>query len=293
MSASPHVLIAGCGYVGSALAARLQAAGRSVFTLRRSEHKVAGCVALRADLGEVAELSGALCALPAGEALDVCYLAAAGGYQPALYRRAYVAGPRNLLNALATRPLRRVVYASSTAVYGDAEGGWVDETTPARPSAFSGEVLLAGERWIAAARGRHCILRFGGIYGPGRNRLIERILAGEAIAPAAGPHYQNRIHRDDCAAIVQHVLEIPSPRRLYNAVDDAPVALAEVQQWLCEQLGVDVAGLRPGGGRRQRRPASNKRCLNRRLTNSGYQLLFADYRSGYASLLAASLGRTS
>lgn len=292
MNQRPHVLIAGCGYVGSALAARLLADGRSVFTLRRGEQQLPGCVALRADLGDVAELSSALCALPAGEALEVCYMAAAGGFTPALYRAAYLDGPRNLLNALATREVRRVVYASSTAVYGDAAGGWVDETMPTRPNAFSGEILLQGERWVSGAASSHCILRFGGIYGPGRTTLIERLRRGEAIVQAAGPRHRNRIHREDCAAITQHVLDMPAPRAVYNAVDDEPAPLVEVQQWLCRQLQIDPASLR-AGNRRTRRPPSDKRCTNRRLHGSGYQLLFPHYRAGYASLLAASVPASS
>ena len=131
-----RVLIAGCGYVGSALAARLAADGDEVWGMRRTPAGLpAGVRPLAADLRDPATLAG----LPEG-LTTVFYTAAADGGSEDDYRAVYVDGPRNLLAALAAqgqRP-RRVIFTSSTSVYGQSGGEWVDEDSPAEPAGFRG-----------------------------------------------------------------------------------------------------------------------------------------------------------
>src|SRR5262245_5856857 len=168
-----RVLIAGCGDVGTALGLLLAADGHEVFGLRRRpEHLPEPIRPLRADLADPDTLR----IVPPQIDL-VAYTAAADTSDDDAYRRAYVEGVANLLGALAGShtPVRRLLYTSSTAVYGQADGGWVDETSPTVPRTFSGRRVLKGERLVLASRVPAIVLRLAGIYGPGRTRLIERV----------------------------------------------------------------------------------------------------------------------
>ena len=121
--------------------------------------------------------------------------------------------------------LQRVLLVSSSAVYGECTGDWVDEDTPAAPPGFNGEVLLEAERVLAAQPVPSIVLRLAGLYGPGRLQLIERLRAGQARVPRAAPHWANRIHVDDAAQAIAHLLALPDPQPLYLGVDDTPLPL--------------------------------------------------------------------
>src|SRR5262249_24372667 len=149
-----------------------------------------GVVGIRADLTDIDALRG----LP--PRLDnVFYTASADAMDDRSYRSAYVDGLRYLLAALEGHTIRRIVFTSSTGVYAQSRGEWVDEDSPAEPTAFSGKRLLEAERLLRLARFPTTVVRFAGIYGPGRARLVERVRQGNAAIPAGGPVYANRIHR--------------------------------------------------------------------------------------------------
>jgi len=183
----------------------------------------------------------------------------------------------------------RVLFASSTAVYGQTDGSWVDESAPTEPRGFSGRVMLEAEA-LAQQHGGTAV-RFGGIYGPGRTRLIDRIISGVAIAASDEPQYRSRIHRDDCAGVLAHLAELPRIEPVYVAVDNEPTDQRDVQQWFCAQLGRDVAELQPAAA--AKRHGGNKRCRNGLLRNSGYRFEFPTYRHGYKPQLAAFAAESS
>lgn len=276
--AQRRVLIAGCGYVGTALALHLVQAGWQAFGLRRTISLLPeGIHAVAADLSQPASLH----ALP--EALDaIVYAAAADNRTPEAYQRAYVDGLNNLLTAVRTRQalVPRLVYVSSTGVYSQRGGQWVDEATdPASQSATS-RLLLAGEDACRAVGSGATILRLGGIYGPGRRRLIDRVRAGEAPCPVGAPVYTNRIHLDDIVGALTHILELSQPLPLYLGVDHAPAASSEVVPWLAEQMGAPAPQLAA-----EAEPESNKRCRNDRLVAAGYRFRYPTYREGYTQVL--------
>lgn len=281
-----RVLIAGCGYVGSALAERLVRQGHETFGLsRRPAGLPAGVTPLAADLCDRGQLGSAL---PAG--LDaVVYAAAADGREEAAYRRAYVEGLANLLDALrGTARAPRVLFTSSTSVHGQADGEWVDEASPTMPARATARILLEGEALLAGAPGSASILRLGGIYGPGRTRLLERVRAGEARVPAGPPIFTNRIHRDDAAGALDHLLKLPSVDPVYLGVDDDPAEFGDVLRWIAERLGVPApreADPAPGQDRR-----ASKRCRNRRLRKTGFAPRYPSFRDGYGALLSGSEG---
>jgi nucleoside-diphosphate-sugar epimerase len=274
-----RVLIAGCGYVGSALAARLAARGHAVLGLRRRPGMLpAGVVPVEADLRD----APALAALH-GPFDAVVYAAAPAGRDDAAYRAVYVEGISALLGALRCG---RFLLTSSTSVYGQDDGEWVDEASPTQPESFRGRRVLEGEALARSLHPHACALRLGGIYGPGRTRLLAAARSGLLATPAGPPRYTNRIHRDDAAGALAHLLGLPRLAPVYLGVDCEPAAEAELLRWLAERVGAPPpgsAGAPPGEGR-------GKRCSNRLLLADGYRFRFPTFREGYGALAAGDGG---
>ena len=271
-------LIAGCGYVGTALARQLAGRGDEVFGLRRGAGEaIPGVRWISADLLEPRSLAD----LP-GDLDFLVYTAAADGSTEEAYRRAYVEGARNLLGALeGSNPgIRRVFFTSSTGVYGQDGGQWVDETSPTEPRRPTGRILLEAEAVFLSGPFPATILRLAGIYGPGRSRLIDQVRHGEAYRSAPPPLYTNRIHRDDCAGALAHLLASPAPESVYIGVDHEPVLKREVQGWVAERLALpELPPPAPGA------EPTGKRCRNDRLVGSGYELRYPGFRQGYGEML--------
>lgn len=278
------ILIAGCGYVGIQLGLRLAEAGHEVWGLRRDPSPLPRTIHpisadLRAPLDDID--------LPPAD--RIVYAASADARSAEGYRDAYVSGVQNLLAALERRrgPPLRVVYVSSTAVYGDAAGRWVDEETDPVPEDFRGATVLRGEALVRRAPHRGVCVRLGGIYGPGRTRLMERARRGELRCPPGGPAWSNRIHRDDAAGTLEHLLFLDDPRPLYLAVDDEPAPLCEVYRYVAALVG----GPEPDVDGSVKKTRSNKRCSNALLTTSGYAFRYPSYREGYGVLAARETPR--
>jgi nucleoside-diphosphate-sugar epimerase len=284
-----RVLVAGAGYVGCALAARLAHEGSTVWGLRRSpEGLPRGVRPFTADL----RVPQTLAQLPAD--LDfVFYTAAPDHGDEAGYRSAYVDGLRNLLTVLESRGERprRIVFTSSTAVYAQSGGEWVDEASPVEPVGFAGRVLLEAEQLLLAARFPATVLRLGGIYGPRRSRLLDRVAEGTATCPPGEARWSNRIHLADCAGVLRHIIEVRQPADLYLGVDREPAPLCEIVRWIARQLGRPAPPVAPAarGSPASGRAPTNKRCSSARLVASGYSFRFPSYREGFAPLIAQRL----
>lgn len=279
MPSSRPVVVVGAGYVGQVLAAELAEGGYEVWAVRRRPEAPPGVHPVAVDATDHAALALALSPLK-DRRVDVCFLAAPDKGDEAGYRDAYL----HILEATGEALcIRRLLFASSTAVYGDADGEWVDEATPAEPSRFSGEILLEAEALACEVAGEASAIRYGGIYGPGRDRMVRMVRDGKRIASGDTRH-GNRIHRDDCAGVMRHLLEQPEVAPVYTAVDHAPVPLDEVETWLCAQLGVEPSSL--VAPERPMRRGGDKRVRNDLLLDSGYRFRFPTYREGYVPLIA-------
>jgi nucleoside-diphosphate-sugar epimerase len=243
-----------------------------------------------ADLGDPESLED----LPVG--LDfVFYTAAADEAAETAYRSAYLTGLENILTALSSQNqnLKRFFFTSSTAVYAQSTGEWVDEDSPAEAAHFRGRIMREAEEMALGGPYPATVVRFGGIYGPGRTRLIEAarraletgspVETGDGPPEEAGP-YVNRIHREDCAGVFHHLMGMSEPAPLYVGVDHEPAGKCEVLRWLAGELRVsDTRNIRPGGGR-------GKRCSSARLRAAGYTFIHPTFREGYGAILAGEGG---
>jgi nucleoside-diphosphate-sugar epimerase len=280
------VLVAGCGYVGTRLAALLADDGVPVFGLRREPSGLPpGVRPVAADVTDAASLTG----LPP-ETGAVVFAVAPGAPTGDAYRAAYVEGLHNVLAAF-PGPVDRLVLVSSTGVYSQTDGGWVDESTDPEATEETARAILDGERLALGGLARTgIVLRLGGIYGPGRTRLIRQVLDG--VAPCMPEDvYGNRIHVDDAAGAIRHLLRLDRPEPLYLGVDRDPAPLRDVYAWIAHRAGgadpcrEDRARATPPQASAAGRRRSNKRCSSRRLADSGFVFRYPTFREGYGALV--------
>ncbi len=279
---APSVLIAGCGDVGSRLANQLTPQGWTVYGLRRTVSRLpAGVIGVAGDLFDPATPAD----WPRAAIDYLVYCATPTERDEAGYRAAYVDGLRKVLGWMAEHRQhpKRIIFVSSSSVYGQQHGEWVDETSPTDASAFSGKVMLEAEQLALNSGFAASIVRLTGIYGPGRNDLSNRVRQGYSVA-SDPPLYGNRIHADDAAGLLAYLLDADSRGvqldDCYIGVDDAPAPLAEVVQWMRAYMGVtqwaENSSLRRSG---------SKRCSNARARALGWVPRYATYKEGYAALL--------
>jgi len=273
-----RVLIAGCGDLGRRVAQRLLARGDEVHALRRTPP---GDVSdgIRWHRGDLAD-PASLARLPT-RITQLVFAPTPDARDAAAYRAVFVDGLRNVFGALDPGRLQRVLLVSSSAVYGEHHGGWVDEATAPAPPGFNGRILLEAEHWLAAQPVPGVALRLAGLYGPGRLQLIERLRSGRATVPRALPHWANRMHVDDAASAIAHLLALDDPQPLYLGVDDTPLPLDLLYDHLAALAGAPrpAEGAAPAG-------VGSKRLCNARLRASGFVPAWPDARDGYATLLA-------
>ena len=270
-----RVLIAGCGDVGSVLAAELLREGHVVHGLKRDVSTLpAGVLPVRADLLNPATLA----CLPAD--IDwLVFMPTPASRDQAGYEAIFLRGWKNLWAALKNEP-RRTLLVSSTAVYGEAGGASVSEDTPPEPTGFNGKVLLEMEQLARGCTKNLVVVRISGIYGPGRDRLIRLAASSGLEVQQVPPLFTNRIHLDDAAAALRHLLEIDEPEDLYLATDDMPAPKFDVLTWLAQ-----VQGCPAPKGVVVENAESGKRVSNGRLRDSGFILTYPDYKTGYAAVL--------
>ncbi len=284
-----RVLIVGCGYVGLPLGAELARQGHDVFGVRRSaeaqaELKAAGvtlCVADVTQPEELAKLPGPF------DWVVNCVSSSKGGGEE--YRRVYLDGTRNLIAWLARSPPRKLVYTSSTSVYGQVDGSLVKENSPAEPASETSNVLVLAEKLLleatAAGKVPGVVLRAAGIYGPGRGHLFQQYLRNEARMSGKGERIINMIHRDDLVGVIVAALKSGRAGEIYNAVDDEPVPQIHFYRWLSETLGKWMPpSVAEEENSERKRGVTHKKVSNRKLKMElGYRFLYPTFRQGYTA----------
>ncbi|MNQ48421.1 NAD dependent epimerase/dehydratase family protein [compost metagenome] len=278
----PSVVIAGCGDVGGRLATQLLSLGWEVHGLRRDISRLPeGVVGIAGDLFN----EDCPATWPVGAVDYLVYCAAATDHDEAGYRAAYIQGLQHVLgwlNDYGQAP-ERLLFVSSSSVYEQQDGEWVDETSPAQAVSYSGRVMLEAEQVALASGFPTSLVRLTGIYGPGREWLLTQVRRGYRVV-VDPPLYGNRIHVDDAAGLLAFLLNADHQGvaldDCYIGVDDAPAPLAEVVDWLREYLGVtewaEDASVRRTG---------SKRCSNARAKALGWTPRYPSFREGYAAIL--------
>lgn len=276
-------IIVGCGDVGGRLARQLLAKGWQVSGLRRSTGQLPeGVAPIAADLSDPAMPQ----AWPQRSPDYLVYCVAASQHDEAGYQAAYVDGLRHVLAWLAERGQRprRLLFVSSSSVFAQKDGEWIDETAVTEPEGYSGRVMLEAERLALASGLPASVIRLTGIYGPGREWLLSQVRQGYRVAEEP-PLYGNRIHAEDAASLMAFLLQADADgvalEDCYIGVDDDPAPLADVVAWLRGYMGVTEWS----DDQRVRRTGS-KRCSNARVRALGWAPEYPSYKEGYAAILA-------
>lgn len=290
------VMIFGCGYVGTALAEQLIELGVRVGALTRNADRAAALRALGVTEVIEADLDGAAWAdrLAGNYAAVVNCVSSAGGGLDG-YRKSYVAGQQRILAWAESQRIGSYVYTSSSSVYAQDDGAWVDEDADTSGAPATGQVLLESERLVESNADLYeswYVLRLAGIYGPGRHFLLNQLKDGNGIIPGRGDYHMNMIHRDDITSAILSALSGQAPAGIYNICDDQPATKEVVLRFLAGQLGLPVPEFDPDNvpPRLQRRGG---RMPDRRISNRKAQAQLdwqpdnPTYREGYAALIGS------
>lgn len=279
-----HVIVAGCGWLGTAIARRLVSQGARVTGVRRDPARAESLRALGVEpLALDLAAPGAETRLPRADAVIACQ-AASGEGVPA-YLSAYLDANRALI-AAAAREGARLVYTGSTGVFGQTDGRDVDEQTPPAPASDTGEILADAEALVAGAGHggvRACLVRLSGLYGPGRTGIVDRVRSGRLALGAGDDAWMNFCHLDDAATFVLAALERGEPGGVYHGSDAEPSRRAEVVRWIAGRIG--IAPPRAEGAAR-----GPHRRISSEWTRAtlGVALAYPSFREGLAPLLPAA-----
>lgn len=205
-------------------------------------------------------------------------------------RLVYVEGLRHVIERI-SETTGHLIYISSTGVYGDFGGQWIDETAATNPAREGGKACLEAEQLIASSSfaDRSTILRFAGIYGPDRVPT-RNLIQSKNWKKLSAAGYLNLIHVDDGARIVTTVADQPPAGETFVVSDGQPSLRKEYYEFIAEQFGVDEipweeSEVKP----EESRSGSSKRISNRKLMERfEIQLDFPDYRSGLKNALDLS-----
>lgn len=268
------LLIAGCGYIGRAFGEDMAQNGAEVWGLRRDWSKTKPAFhTIQADLLDPPSLKN----LPPVDFLLICQ---SPSRETDTYEDTYYRATQNLLDAVWGERLKKIVLISTTGVYAATDGSWVDERNGALDES---SILLKTERLVLRDGRPAMILRLGGIYGPGRNRI--QAIKSDAFKPALSEDYTNRIHLDDVVSSIKLLFEKGRAGEIYLGVDDHPCTQCEFYTWLYDRLSLPAP---VGGTDKMRAHGSNKRCSNKKIKALGLKFKYSSYIEGYEVLLKSS-----
>ena len=264
-------LIIGCGYLGQHVARLWRDQGKRVMALTRGRSDELRAQGIEPIVGDVMHRSS-LTSLP--EAEVVLYAVGFDRSAGRSFREVYVEGARNVLSALPAPG--RLIYVSTTSVYGQMNGEEVDETSPTEPREPNGRAALDAENVVRDRRPEAMVLRFAGIYGPGRVLRRIAIEKGESFA-GDREKWLNLIQVEDGAKAIAAAAERGSPGETYLVSDGSPVRRREFYAYMAELLGAPPPVFSPGptdeGG--------NRRVSNRKMIEFlGVLPRYPDYRAG-------------
>lgn len=281
MLKQPVVLLLACGQLSQAVGVDLQRAGYRVIAVRRNPPLESPLEWLSLDLTDARSLMQ----LP-DEIELLIYTPSPSRQIPISYQVMYEQISHQLVEKYQGTPsLKRALLISSTRVYEERGGAWVDEDTPVFAASSQTQAIIDAENiWQQGFKTRACVLRLAGIYGPGREWQIHRLLAQQPIQYDP-PMYTNRIHQQDAIRLISFLIRHPKtlPYQVFIGVDDDPVDDATLFRWLAAQLGLPMPISLP----MQKNALQNKRCHNARIRSLGFDLEYSSFREGYPEMLAS------
>ena len=276
------VLIIGCGDLGTQIAINLQLQGYEVTGLRISDKQLpAGIKTIQADVTQPETLSQLTHIQPNYLIYCVAGSAKTSAEIDENYKLHYVDGLRNVLATQQNNQhLKHVFFVSSTRVYGQKTEEIIDDATTAIASDSGGERLLEAENLLKYLPCGGTVLRLSGIYGPGRTRMLK--LAEQPDLWPVQNSWSNRIHRDDAAAFIVHLINLLQQQKIiadcYIVTDSQPTTQYETLNWIAAKKNLinDIITPPVSGG---------KRLSNGRMLQSGFNLQYPNYQVGYAKLM--------
>ncbi len=280
------ILLLGCGSLGLKLARRLIKEDHGVIAIKRSplSESVVGLRVILTDITCAAEVTK----IPTDIDQIVVLLTPSERNERA-YETLYHDGLNNIFaHFFNIQHHPHWLFVSSASVYAQSSGEWVDEDSPAQATSFNGRSLRLAEQNLWAQSASNTVVRFSGIYGPGRESLVYRVREGVPVQYEP-PYYTNRIHEEDCIGVLCFLIEqrlSGQPiENLYVATDSEPVSLGNVVLWLSKL----IACLEPPANVASRDiRSSNKKCSNSRLLSLGYSFRYPSYKEGYEAFFNAS-----
>ena len=281
-------LIFGCGYLGRRIAQRWRDAGEEVFVVTRdSQHaRSFGHQGFKPIVADVIRPQS-LVNLPAAD--TVLYAVGFDRHAGVSIHEVFAKGLEWVLDALPAET-KKIIYISSTGVYAQSQGEWVDEDSACQPQRDGGLACLAAEQALAAHRlaSRGIILRMAGLYGPERIPNAAEIRRNQ---PIAAPHqgYLNLIHADDAASVVLAADQRAKPPRTYLISDGNPVQRQAYYEELARLFNAPPPKFAPPPPQAPAsvRAASNKRARNARMqAELGVTLRYPSFREGLAAIVA-------
>ena len=275
-----HLLILGCGDIGTRVGSSMAALGWTVSAARRNASSLPEQFdRYQVDLTDAVSMA----ALSMRHPDYVLVTPTPQSYDPKGYHRGFTEAAELLAAQSWLLACRRVIWVSSTRVYREAEGGWVDEHSPLNVSEPQARAMVAAEAAIRRAR-TTTVIRPAGVYGDPQGMLIRRVLSGQGGAP--GSSFGNRIHREDLARLITHCLQLDEqgeavPPTLL-AADEDTTPTYEVERWLAQKLGVNLSETP-----QQAISRANRQCRSALLKEIGFTLTYPSWREGYAASINA------
>lgn len=280
MVKAPHALIIGCGDLGERVGHKLLEAGWRVSAMRRNADKIpAPFTPITGDYTHTPDLES----LAALQAQFMIFTPMPSSRDEQGYRQGFTQPLLAMEELGLLRSFQGGVLVSSTRVYAELGGGWVDEDSPLTTEDPCAQAIIDAEGCFLRACEAGTVVRASGIYGEWPGMLIRRLLEG--LSSPEPDRISNRIHRDDLASVIEFVLQRQLSKieknRIYLASDHLPTAVGEIEVWLSSQLSLPepIASVSARRG--------NRRCSSRRLMEAGFTFEYPDYQVGFSTLIDA------
>lgn len=283
----PQALVIGCGYLGARIGRRLVDKGYKVRGTSRRGRRLRELRSLGLE-GELLDLQEASASPLLRRAYDVVVYAAAPGRGSEAGSNAalvYGSGLAACVAGWKTQAPGRFVLLSSTGVYGQDDGSWIDERSPREPCGERQRLLVEAEDLVLGAARRvgfpGIVLRLGGLYGPDRSPVdwCRDPVWRERLVQRSGEAYMNWVHVDDAATATVLAAEVGRPGEVYLVVDDEPAPREDFYRFACQRGGSPPLDFPSDPARMA------KRCTNRKARHElGFAPIYPSYREGLAAL---------